>query len=64
MHCKGCEEEVKHEVNKLNGIKKIEVSYENAVAEAQFDMNQTDVEQIKKAINSTGYKVVDIKLQK
>lgn len=56
MSCQGCEEEVKHEVNKLQGIIKTDVSYENKNAVIQFDNSKTNIAEIEKAINSTGYK--------
>ncbi len=57
MNCEGCEEEVKHEVSKLNGIIKADVSYKNGNAQIQFDNSKTDIAEIEKAINSTGYTV-------
>ena len=62
MSCEGCTEEVKHEVNKLDGIIKADVSYENEVAQIQFDKSKTNIAAIEKAINSTGYKVTQRKL--
>ncbi|WP_241282693.1 mercuric transport protein MerTP [Chryseobacterium timonianum] len=61
MTCKGCEEHVNHEVNKLSGIIKSSVSYEKRNAVVEFDTSKTTVSQIEKAINSTGYKVKDKK---
>jgi mercuric ion transport protein len=58
MNCTGCEGEVKHEVNKLDGIISTDVSYKNASAKIQFDNSKTTISEIKKAINSTGYKVI------
>jgi mercuric ion transport protein len=57
MDCEACEQEVKHEVNKLNGIIKAEASYEKGNAQVQFDNSKTNIDEITKAINSTGYKV-------
>ncbi len=62
MSCEGCTEEVKHEVNKLQGILKSEASYQNANAIVQFDNSKTSIAEITKAINSTGYKVTETKL--
>lgn len=56
MSCTSCEEEVKHEVNKLQGIIKADVSYQNTNAVIQFDNSKTNLAEIEKAINSTGYK--------
>lgn len=64
MDCIACEEEVKHEVNKLNGILKADVSYQNSNAQIQFDNSKTNVAEIEKAINSTGYKVAQSEVKK
>lgn len=61
MTCSGCEEHVNHEVNKLTGIIKTTVSYENGNAIIEFDKAQTDIEEIEKAIEKTGYSVTDKK---
>ncbi|MEP1070604.1 MAG: mercuric transport protein MerTP [Crocinitomicaceae bacterium] len=56
MTCTGCEKHVKMEIGKLPGISTLEVSYEQANAVVTFDMSLTDIDQVKTAINSTGYK--------
>jgi len=61
MTCGGCEEHVNHEVNKLNGIVNSKASYENGNAIIEFDRTKTNVNEIEKAINSTGYTVTDKK---
>jgi mercuric ion transport protein len=63
MTCEGCTEEIKHEVNKLKGILKSEASYQNANTMVQFDNSKTNIAEITKAINSTGYKVTQTKLK-
>lgn len=63
MTCEGCTEEVKHEINKLQGILKSEASYQDANAIVQFDNSKTNIAAITKAINSTGYKVTQTKLK-
>lgn len=64
MDCEACEQEVKHEVNKLSGIVKADVSYQNGNAQVQFDNSKTNLEEITKAINSTGYKVTKSEIKK
>lgn len=59
MTCASCEEHVKHAVNELEGIVNINASYEKAYAEVEFDNTKTTKEDIEKAINSTGYKVIN-----
>lgn len=61
MTCVACEEHVNHEVNKLSGIIKSTVSYENGNAIVEFDNNKTSPAEIEKAINGTGYSVTDKK---
>ena len=59
MTCASCEEHVNHEVNQLNGIVKSKASYENRNAIIEFDRTKSNEMEIEKAINSTGYKVID-----
>lgn len=59
MTCASCEEHVKHAVNELEGIVNVAASYEKANAEVEFDNTKTSKEDIEKAINSTGYKVIN-----
>ena len=61
MTCSGCEVHVNHEVNKLTGIVKTTVSYENGNAIIEFDQTQTNIDEIEKAIEKTGYSVTDKK---
>lgn len=60
MTCASCEEHVNHEINKLDGIVNSNASYENGNAIIEFDKTKTNVTEIEKAINATGYKVTDI----
>lgn len=57
MTCTGCEAHVKHEVDQLEGIVAVNVSYENENAIVEYDRSKTSSEDIEKAINSTGYQV-------
>lgn len=61
MTCASCEEHVNHEVNKLSGIIKSTASYENGNAIVEFDNSKTNIADIEKAINGTGYSVTDKK---
>jgi len=61
MTCKGCEEHVNYEVNKLNGIVNSKASYENGNTIVEFDGTKINETEIEKAINSTGYNVTDKK---
>lgn len=59
MTCTGCEGHVKSEVNKLNGIVSCQVSYEEGNTIVKFDSTLTNVEEVKTAIERTGYKVTN-----
>ena len=61
MTCASCEEHVNHEVNKLNGIVNSKTSYEKGNAIIEFDKTKTNEIEIEKAINNTGYSVIDKK---
>ncbi|MDM1039965.1 mercuric transport protein MerTP [Empedobacter falsenii] len=59
MTCDACGDHVNHEVNQLQGIVKSAASYENGNAIVEFDESKTTIAEIEKAINSTGYKVIN-----
>ncbi|WP_283635472.1 mercuric transport protein MerTP [Aquaticitalea lipolytica] len=61
MTCASCEEHVKHAVNELDGIVNVEASFETGNAEVKFDDTKTSKDEIVKAIDATGYKVVNKK---
>ena len=61
MTCQSCEEHVSHEVNKLEGIVRANTSYEKGNAVVEFDASKTSIAEIEKAVNSTGYKVINKK---
>ncbi len=62
MTCSGCEHHVKTEISKLKGIVEVVVSYEKGNAIVKFDNKQTSIQEIEKAINSTGYKSIKNKI--
>jgi len=59
MTCASCEQHVTHAVNELQGIVNVAASFEKANAKVEFDDSKTTKEDIEKAINSTGYKVIN-----
>jgi mercuric ion transport protein len=61
MTCASCEEHVNHEVNKLLGIIKSTASYQNGNLIVEFDNSKTNITEIEKTINGTGYSVTDKK---
>lgn len=61
MTCDACQHHVNQAVNNLPGIVSVNSSYEKGNTEVAFDNTQTTIVEIEKAINSTGYKVIEIK---
>lgn len=64
MTCTGCEEHVKSEIGKLPGISELEVSFEKGNALVTFDESKTDIEEVKSAVDKTGYKVESVNKSK
>ncbi len=62
MTCTSCEEHVKYAVNELDGVVKVEASFEKGTAEVKFDKSKTSLEDVKNAIDATGYKVTKTQL--
>src|SRR5260370_11550143 len=56
MSCTACEVPVRDALAHTPGVRVADVSYKRGDARVEFDPKQTSVEQIKRAINSTGYK--------
>jgi copper chaperone CopZ len=63
MTCTSCAEHVQHDVNKLPGIILATASYENNNAVVEFDNSKTTLADIQKAIDGTGYKVIEAKIK-
>ncbi len=56
MDCVSCEMPIKAALERVPGVRSSDVSYKRGDARVEFDPKQTSVEQIKRAISSTGYK--------
>lgn len=56
MDCASCEMPIKAVLEKTPGVRSAAVSYERGNAQISYDPQQTDMNQIKRAIESTGYK--------
>lgn len=61
MTCSGCEAHVNSELSKVNGMIDAKTSYAKATATVRFDKTKTSVENLKTAIEKTGYKITAIK---
>ena len=56
MDCSACEAPIKAALQQTPGVRSADVSYKRGDARVEFDPKQTNVEQLKRAIDSTGYK--------
>jgi len=57
MTCDACQNHVNHTINELLGIVAVKTSYTDGNTIIEFDNTQTNMDEIEKAINSTGYTV-------
>ena len=57
MDCARCEAPIRAALESVPGVRSADVSYRRGDARVNFDPRQTDVNQIKRAVGSTGYKV-------
>ncbi len=60
MTCTSCEEHITHEINQLDGIAKVNSSYEKGISEVAFDESKVSLDAIIEAVNATGYSVIGI----
>lgn len=58
MTCATCEIAVRSAVQRVNGVRSVEVSFASNQASVDFDPTQTSTEQIVSAINTTGYRAI------
>lgn len=56
MSCTACEVPVRDALSRTPGIRMSDVSYQRGDARVEFDPKRTNIDQIKRAIDSTGYK--------
>lgn len=56
MDCQSCEMQIKAALDNTQGVRSSDVSFERGNVRILYDPHQTDVNQIRRAIDSTGYK--------
>lgn len=56
MDCTSCEMPIKAALERVPGVRSADVSYKRGDVRVEYDTRQTDVNQIRRAIDSTGYK--------
>ncbi len=59
MVCSGCEENINHSINKINGVTNVSTSFERGTSIIEFDTTKTNVDEIKKVIQSKGYLITN-----
>ncbi len=59
MTCSSCENHINHSIGLLEGVASVNTSYEKGSIEVKYDKSKTNIEAIKKAINSTGYNIIE-----
>lgn len=57
MTCTGCEGHINHALDELPGVIEAKANYKEANTTVKFDKSKSTIEDIKAAINGTGYKV-------
>jgi len=62
MSCKACETEVNNELYKVKGVIDAQTFYDKGISIVKFDKSKATIDQLKTAIDATGYKVTDYKL--
>lgn len=56
MTCSACSVSVKSALSKVKGVKSAEVSHEKGIATVVYEDTQTNEQQLRDAINKTGFK--------
>jgi|GEM_PF-910533 len=56
MTCTGCEDAIKKEIKKLDGIQDIKADYQSKTVIVNFQPDKTNTVQIEDALNNAGYK--------
>lgn len=59
MHCQHCAMAIKKSVSKVSGVGNVEVDLAGKRVKVTFDPTLAGPEQVKKAIEGAGYKVVE-----
>jgi copper chaperone CopZ len=63
MHCGGCATSVEKKLKATEGVEEVRVSFEKGEAWVKFDDQKTSEAKLREAINSTGFKVVEVKAE-
>ena len=61
MTCSACEGHINHNISELEGVIKVNTSYKEKESIVEFDTTKTKIEDIKQAVDETGYTVSEYK---
>lgn len=59
MTCAGCAKSVTTALQSCRGVNSVSVDHVNGLAEVDFDPEQTTVQELKAAVEDTGFDVID-----
>lgn len=59
MYCPACAQRIEDSLSKLDGITEAKVNFASKEAIVRFDLDKTDIEEIKAAVKNTGYEAVE-----
>lgn len=57
MTCGGCVNSVKNVLQKIPGVRSVDVSLDQGIARVQYDAAETDTSQFREAIKNAGFDV-------
>jgi len=55
LHCEGCAERSTNILERLDGVQKADVTFDNKTAEVEFDPDQVSFDDIKQALAKANY---------
>lgn len=58
MTCSGCERTVERIIGNLDGVKSSKADLGSATVSVEYDSSKVDVDKIKSAVGSVGYKII------
>ena len=61
MHCKNCSASVTKALKAVDGVQKVDVSFEKGVAVVEYDDQKVSEDRLREVINSTGFKALEQK---
>lgn len=57
MSCASCEDKIRDELGKMNGIREIQIDRQNGEISVLYDLMKTDLEKIEQKVEDIGYTI-------